>query len=62
MEPPPRPQGKVQCLGEGRFLPCLVWRQTLMPLGEHASREAAECAYDLGKLLVGGWRHAVGWG
>ena len=54
MQPPPRPQGKVQRLGEGRFLPCLVWQRQLVPLGEHACLEAAECAYDLGKLLVGG--------
>ena len=52
MHPPPRPQGKVLDLGEGRFLPCLVWRRQRAPLGCHATREAAECAYDLGKLLV----------
>ena len=54
MQSPPRPQGKVQRLGEGCFLPSLVWRRQLVPLGEHASLEAAECTYDVGKLLVGG--------
>ena len=54
MQPPPRPQGKVHCLPGGLFLPCLVWKRQLVPLGEHACVEAAECAYDVGKLLVGG--------
>lgn len=54
MQPPPRPQGKIHPLQGGRFLPCLVWQRQLVPLGEHASSEAAECAYDVGKMLVGG--------
>ena len=52
MSPPPRPQGKVQRLKSGLFLPSLVWQRQLVPLGEHACLEAAECAYDVGKMLV----------
>ena len=52
MSPHPRPQGKVQRLKSGLFLPSLVWQRQLVPLGEHACLEAAECAYDVGKMLV----------
>ena len=48
-----QPQGKVRALPSGQWQPLLVWSNRLVQLGEHATREAAECAYDVGKLLVG---------
>jgi hypothetical protein len=49
-----RPAGKVEQLGPDCFAPRLVYNKQLVPLGEHATRAAAEAAYDLGKMLVSG--------
>ena len=37
-----------------RFAANLVFRGTRAPLGKYTSIEAAQCAYDAGKILVGG--------
>lgn len=47
-----RPSDKVDELPGGQFQPKLVWERKPLWLGLHASREAAEAAYDVAKLLV----------
>lgn len=46
-----RPSDKVVELG-GQFQPRLIWNNKPVWLGLHASRAAAEAAYDVAKLLV----------
>jgi len=47
------PAGKVEQLPDGSWRPLLVYRQSLVPLGkQHACQADAQCAYDVGKLLV----------
>ena len=46
---------KVLEVAPGVFAPQLVYMKGQMkaPLGEYASRETAQCAFDVGKMLVG---------
>jgi hypothetical protein len=48
-----RPRGKVVQAGPASWRPLLKF-EGLVPLGLHSSRAAAEAAYDLAKIKVGG--------
>ena len=47
------PIDKVTQLPNGAWKPWLVHEKKAAPLGEHATLEVAQCAYDVAKMLVG---------
>ena len=46
------PIDKVTQLPNGAWKPWLVHEKKAAPLGEHATLEAAQCAYDVARMLV----------